>query len=83
VLWFQCLGSQLDVSLEALHMHADGVPVWSTVTPLVCGHCSSTLVDPVSAPAPAPAPVLSPTPPSTLSLEELLLVPEDDSTYIL
>ena len=77
VLYFQRLGFQLDVSLEDLHLHADGVPVWPISTPPICGHCSpssaSTVADALS----------SSSPDTTPSLAALLLAPVADSAYII
>ena len=39
ILHYQRLGYQLDVSIEEMHAHADGIPAWDDSVPPVCGHC--------------------------------------------
>ena len=41
ILHYQCLGYQLDVSMDALAEHAVGVPSWSSSSP-TCGSCSTS-----------------------------------------
>ena len=41
ILHYQRLGYQLDVSMDALAEHADGVPSWSSSSP-TCGSCSTS-----------------------------------------
>ena len=50
MLLFQRLGSQFDIPLEELHMHALGVPAFDPTCPSVCGH-SSPDSDSTSSPA--------------------------------
>jgi hypothetical protein len=38
LLLFQCFGSQFDVPLEDLHLHALGFPIFDPSCPSVCGH---------------------------------------------
>jgi hypothetical protein len=38
LLYIQRLGFQYDTPIEDMHLHADGIPMWTADCPLACGH---------------------------------------------
>jgi hypothetical protein len=38
LLYIQCLGFQYDTSVMEMHLHADGIPMWTEDCPMACGH---------------------------------------------